>query len=101
MSDLLGQLREMQRKLEQAKEELGRETVEASSGRGGVRVVMSGTQECLEIRVKPDLLDPARGERLEELLALAVNQAIRDSQLMAARKLGPLAGPMAGMTRGA
>lgn len=100
MNDMLGQLRDLQRKLEEAKEALGQETVEASAGRGAVQVVMSGTQECRQIRLTPELLEQGEVGRIEELLVLAVNQAIRDSQLLAARKLGPLAGPLAGLTRG-
>jgi hypothetical protein len=37
---------------------------------------------------------------LQNLLLLAMNQAIRDSQLLAARKLGPITGPLAGLVRG-
>jgi DNA-binding protein YbaB len=32
---------------------------------------------------------------LQDLVLLAVNQAIRDSQLLAARRLGPLTGGLA------
>jgi DNA-binding protein YbaB len=50
---------------------------------------MSGIQECLQVSIAPELLIEAEVERLEGLLLLAVNQAIKDSQLMAARRLSP------------
>jgi len=100
VNDTLGQLREIQRKLEATKQALSQETVEASAGRGAVRVVMSGTQECRQVLISPSLLDKGDVEQLQSLVVLAVNQAIRDSQLMAARKLGPITGPLAGLVRG-
>ena len=98
--DMLGQLRDMQRKLEEARKQLAEETIEASSGRGAVRVVMSGTQECRQIVIAPAALEKGDVEQLQDLLRLAVNQAIKDSQLLAARKLGPIAGPLAGLGKG-
>lgn len=100
MENMLGQLRDMQKKLEETRKQLAEETVEASSGRGAVRVVMSGTQECRQIVIAPAALEKNDTERLQELIRLAVNQAIKDSQLLAARKLGPIAGPLAGLGRG-
>ena len=97
-SGLLGmaaQLKRLQESLRSAQAALAEETVEASSGGGAVRIVMTGTQECREIRIAPHLLLEAEAGRLQELLLLAVNQAIHDSQALAARRLGPLAGALA------
>jgi len=63
--------------------------VEASAGRGAVKISMSGTQECLSVEIGQDVLESGDTNRLEGLILLAVNQAIRDSQLMAARRLSP------------
>ena len=98
--DMLGQLRDMQKKLEETRKQLAEETIEASSGRGAVRVIMSGTQECRQVVIAPEALAKNDVERLQELIRLAVNQAIKDSQLLAARKLGPIAGPLAGLGKG-
>jgi DNA-binding protein YbaB len=57
-----------------------------------VRVVMSGTQVCKAMVIEPQLLEEGDVEMLQDLLLLAVNQAIQDSQALAARKLGPLTG---------
>lgn len=100
MQDMLGQLRDMQKKLEAARQALAEETIEASAGKGSVRVVMSGTQECRQVVIAPDLIAKGDVARIQELVAVAVNQAIRDSQVMAARRLGPIAGPLAGLARG-
>lgn len=75
--------------LRSAQAELADRRVEASAGGGAVRVVMSGTQECLQVVIATELLTSGDAKRLEELVLLAVNQAIQESQLMAARRLSP------------
>jgi nucleoid-associated protein EbfC len=93
--EMAAQLKRLQDTLRTAQAALAEETVEASSGGGAIRIVMTGTQECREIRIAPHLLVEAEAGRLQELLQLAVNQAIHDSQALAARRLGPLAGALA------
>lgn len=88
----MAQMEELQRKLVQTQEALAVETVEASAGGGAVRVIMSGTQECQQVVIAEELLKDADVEMLQDLVLLAVNQAIHDSQALAARRLGPLAG---------
>ncbi len=84
-----GQLRRMQEELSRAQEDLANETVEVTAGGAAVRVVMSGTQECRQVVISPELLEAGDVEMLQDLVLLAVNQAIHESQVMAARRLGP------------
>ena len=94
--DILAQVQALQEQLEKARQELAQETVEASAGGGAVRVVMSGTQECRAVHIDESLLGEGDLGMLQDLVMLAVNQAIRDSQELAAKKLGPLAGALPG-----
>lgn len=98
--DLLDQVKALQAQLEQARRELAEETVEASAGGGAVRVVMSGTQECKAVHIEEALVKDGDVDMLQDLVLLAVNQAIHDSQALAARKLGPLGGGLAGLGSG-
>lgn len=90
--DLNAQMKKLQDQLMQTQEALKHETVEASAGGGAVKIVMSGTQECQSVQINADLLETGDVDMLQDLVLLAVNQAILDSQALAARKLGPLAG---------
>lgn len=78
--------------LRSAQAELAESQVEASAGDGSVRIVMTGTQECRKVTLAPELLSSMAVEQLELLIRAAINQAIQDSQLMAARRLSPLSG---------
>jgi len=99
--DLMAQMQGLQERLVQAQNELAGEMVEASAGGGAVRVRMSGTQECHQVIIDPALLEGGDVEMLQDLLMLAINQAIHDSQVAAARRLGPLAGGMNALGGGA
>jgi len=90
--NMMAQLQRMQAALQQAQAELAEETVEASAGGGAVKVVMTGAQECRHVEISPALVQEADVEMLQDLILLAVNQAIQDSQALAAQKLGPLTG---------
>ena len=93
--NILSQVQRMQADLAQAQAELAEQTIEASAGGGAVKVVMTGTQECRAITIDPGLLQAGDVHMLQDLVLLAVNQAVRDSQLLAARRRGPLAGGLA------
>jgi DNA-binding YbaB/EbfC family protein len=95
--EVMAQLQKMQSELARAQSDLDEQTIEASAGGGAVKVVMSGTQECRSVTIAPSLLETGDVSMLQDLVMLAVNQAIQDSQLLAARRLGPLTG---GMTSG-
>lgn len=84
--------RKMEAELRIAREDLAGQAVEALAGGGQVRVEMSGTQVCRKVSIAMEGLSPELARRLESLLEEAVNQAIQDSQQLAARRLGPLAG---------
>ena len=77
----------LDQELRKAQSELAQSSVEATAGRGAVKVTMSGTQECLSVEFSDEMLDSGDARQLEGLVLLAVNQAIRDSQLMAAMVL--------------
>ncbi len=92
---MMAKLQKMQAELARAQSDLDEQTIEASAGGGAVKVVMSGTQECRSVTIAPSLLESGDASMLQDLVLLAVNQAIQDSQLLAARRLGPLTGGMA------
>src|SRR6267378_2102201 len=82
----------MQADMAKAQEELGAMTVEGSAGGGAVVVVMTGTQECKEVRIKKEAVDPEDVETLEDLVRAAIADALTKSKQLAADKLGGLTG---------
>ena len=92
MSKLLQQVGEMQQQMQQAQDELAKETVEATAGGGMVTVTASGAGEIKAIRIDPKAIDPDDPELLGDMILAAVNEALRSAQSLAQSKLGGLAG---------
>ncbi|HEC23084.1 MAG TPA: YbaB/EbfC family nucleoid-associated protein [Chloroflexi bacterium] len=92
MGNLAQQLQKMQQDMLKAQEELANETLEVTAGGGMVKVVITGHQRVQAIELKPEVVDPDDVEMLQDLLVAAVNQAIAQSQAMAAERLEGLTG---------
>lgn len=89
---MMKQVQKLQQDIAKAQEELAQEKIEASVGGGMVRVVISGQQEVLEIKISPEAVDPNDVQMLEDLILAAVKEAMRQAKDLAARKLGGLTG---------
>lgn len=93
-ANMLSQIQKLQEELQRAQAELADEVVVASAGGGAVKITMSGTQECRCVEITSNLVGDGDLEMIQDLVMLAINQAIQDSQVLAARRLGPLTGGM-------
>jgi DNA-binding YbaB/EbfC family protein len=92
LQKMLQQAQEMMAAQQEAQEALKNERVEASTGGGMVKVVMTGALELQSIAIDPDAVDPEDVEMLQDMVVAAVNEAIRQAQELAERKLGGAAG---------
>ena len=88
------QAQKMQVKMAEMQEQLKSETLEASAGGGMVRVVISGDMEIREIVIDPAAVDPDDVEMLQDMVAAAVNEAVRSAQELASRRMGEITGGM-------
>ncbi|MBM4307656.1 MAG: YbaB/EbfC family nucleoid-associated protein, partial [Deltaproteobacteria bacterium] len=75
-------------------EEMAGKTIEASSGGGMVSIVMNGKQEVISIRIDPEVISREDIEMLQDLIAAAVNEAIRKSQEMMTEEMKKITGGM-------
>ncbi|MGQ9647005.1 MAG: YbaB/EbfC family nucleoid-associated protein [Thermodesulfobacteriota bacterium] len=90
--NLLKQAQQMHAKITQLQEEMAGKTVEASSGGGMVNVVMNGKQEILSIRIDPEVVNREEIEMLQDLIAAALNEAIRKSHEMMTEEMKKITG---------
>jgi DNA-binding YbaB/EbfC family protein len=92
MSNLAQQIQRMQEQMIKEQEVLSNETLEVTAGGGMVTIVITGDQRVESITLKPEVVDPDDIDMLQDLLVAAVNQAIEQSQAMAAERLEGLTG---------
>jgi DNA-binding YbaB/EbfC family protein len=83
---------QMQAQMAQAQDELRETTLEATSGGGAVRVVITGAQEIRAIEIDPAAVDPAEVEMLQDLVVAAVNDAIARSKELERERMAAVAG---------
>jgi hypothetical protein len=76
LGNLLKQAQQMQANLQKAQEELARLEITGESGGGMVKVVMTGRHDVRRVVIDPVLLSDDK-EMLEDLVAAAVNDAVR------------------------
>lgn len=91
---LMKQLQKMQEDMAAAQEALASETVEVTAG-GIVTVVMTGHQRVQSVTIKADAVDTSDPEwvnDLQDLVMVAVNQAIEQSQTLAAQRMESITG---------
>lgn len=98
MGNLMKQAQEMQQKLQQAQEELANAEVTGESGAGMVKITMTGRHDVRKVEIDPSLLEEDK-EILEDLLAAAVNDAVRRIEASNQEKMAALTGGM-GMPAG-
>jgi len=92
MKFLMKQAQIMQKKMEEAKEELTQKEIIVSSGGGMIEIIINGQQEIKGIKIEPDVIDAKEKEMLEDLILVAVNESIRQSKELAAQELAKLTG---------
>jgi DNA-binding YbaB/EbfC family protein len=75
MQQMIAQAQKMQRELNKALEELKKKEFKVSKG-GAVTVIVMGSKEVKSIDIDKDAFDPDNKEMVEEMIALAINEAI-------------------------
>jgi nucleoid-associated protein EbfC len=92
MGNMMKQAQKLQAQMMKMQEELQGRTVESSSGGGMVKVVASGKQEILSIRIEKEVVNPEDVDMLQDLVLAAVNDALTKSQEMVSREMSKLTG---------
>ena len=74
---LMRQAQKMQEEMKAKQEELENTEYQASAGGGMVQITMTGKHEITSIKINPEIVDKDDIEMLEDMVAAAVNEAVR------------------------
>jgi len=91
---MMKQAQQMQAKMAEVQEQLKEETVDASAGGGMVRVTMTADMQVRSVKIDPTAVDPEDVELLEDMIAAAMNEAVRAAQEVASTKMAAITGGM-------
>jgi hypothetical protein len=90
-NELMNQARQMQEQMQKAQEELANLVVQGESGAGLVTVSMNGRHDVKSVKLADTLLQEDK-EVVEDLIAAAVNDAVRKLEDKNKETLGGMAG---------
>lgn len=90
--EMMKQAKIMQKQMKKVQEELKNMEFEASAGGGAVKITVNGEQEVLKIKINKDIVDPEDIEMLEDMILVAINDAIKQSKDEAKNKLAGVTG---------
>ncbi len=92
MAGMMKKMQKLQGEMAKMQEELKTRTVEVSAGGGAIKVIINGDKQIQSLKIEPSAVDPADIEMLEDLVAAAVNEAIKKVDDMMAKEMGKLTG---------
>ncbi len=94
--NLLQQAQVLQEKLKQMQEAVAAKTVEGQSGGGMVKAIADGAMRIHRVELDPSLSRINDKAMLEDLIVVAVNDALERARKMVAEEMGKL-GPFGGL----
>lgn len=93
LNNIMQQAQKMQEKMKEAQESLSNLEITGESGAGMVNVVMTGKHDVKSINIDPSLMSENK-EMLEDLVAAAVNDAVRKVESENKKYMGDAASGM-------
>ena len=94
LQQLARQAQKMQEQMEQITTELEAKEYTAAAGGGAVSATVTGKMEVKNIDIKPEVIDPDDAEMLGDLVAAAVNEALRAEAWRNLRRHEPSGHPL-------
>lgn len=77
MQALMQQAQKMQKEMQKKQKELENSTFNVSSAGGAINIVIKGDRQIEKIEIDKDAIDPEDKEMLEDLIKVAINEAIK------------------------
>jgi DNA-binding YbaB/EbfC family protein len=92
LGGLLQQAKQLQERLTSVQDEIASRTAEGRAGGGMVTAVVNGRLEVLRVAIDPTLLESPDREMLQDLVVVAVNEAIRAARALIAEEMQKVTG---------
>ena len=90
--DMLIQVQKMQEDMANLQADLDEREFSATSGGGMISVTVNGKHELKELKISPDAIDPDEPEMLEDLITVAINEAIANATKTSEEEMGAITG---------
>ncbi|MBQ3817225.1 MAG: YbaB/EbfC family nucleoid-associated protein [Clostridia bacterium] len=92
MNQMLKTAQKMQEDMATLQQDLETREYSAASGGGMIEATVDGKHLIKSIKIKPEAIDPEDPEMLEDLITVAVNEAISNAIKTAEEEMGAITG---------
>lgn len=92
MQKQLQQVQAMQKKMEETQAEIEKMETTATAGGGAVTITVNGAKQITNIQLKPEVVDPDDVEMLQDLILVAVNEALRQMEEISEGEMSKITG---------
>ena len=96
MNNMMKQVQKMQKQMEEQQKMLEESEYTATAGGGAVEVTMTGKKVVTKVKLDPDAVDPDDVEMLEDLIMVAVNEAMKKTDDASQAAMSRMTGGMGG-----
>jgi hypothetical protein len=93
-AQLMAQVKKMQSEMTKAQDELASTVVTGSAGGGAVTIEMTCDMRVKSVKIGKEAIDPEDAETLEDLVAVAVNDAMQKSNEVSQKRMASVTGGM-------
>lgn len=94
MNAMLKQAQKMQDDMAALQEDLNEREFSAKSGGGMIEVTVNGKHEIKSLKISPEAIDEDDLEMLEDLITVAVNEAISNAVKTSEEEMGAITGSL-------
>ena len=93
-AQLMAQVKKMQAEMAKAQDELATTVVSGTAGGGMVTAEMTCDQRLKSVRINKEAIDPEDAETLEDLIVVAINDALTKSSETSQKRMASVTGGM-------
>jgi DNA-binding YbaB/EbfC family protein len=86
------QIAAMQAQMDAVQEEIEKKEIETTAGGGAVAVKVNGKKELVSVKIDPDVMDRDDPEMLQDLIIVAVNEALRQIEELSQSEMEKVTG---------
>jgi len=91
-AQLMQQMKKMQTEMARAQEELANTVVTGVAGGELVKIEMTADHRIKSVKIAKETIDPEDAETLEDLLVVAMNDAVAKAQAASEKRMGAVTG---------
>ena len=94
LGNIMKQAQQLQERMQKTQEELAQVEVRGYAGGNLVEVTMTCRYDVRRVRIDPSLLADGDREMLEDLVAAAINDAVRNAEKVSTERMSAVTGGM-------